>query len=100
MYINHDPVMTMTYFTARSTWVAYAFELGKLVKWHLIGNTGQPHYNAVVGVHKSRPRVIVIGGKGATDRSSTDVYNTLTGVGFVCLKRFLDKIMFLAHLRR
>ena len=29
-YINHDPVMTMTYFRARSTWVAYAFECVKL----------------------------------------------------------------------
>ena len=26
VYINHDPVMTLTYFTARSTWVANAFE--------------------------------------------------------------------------
>ena len=24
--INHDPVMTLTYFNARSTWVAYVFE--------------------------------------------------------------------------
>ena len=24
--INHDPVMTLTYFKARSTWVAYVFE--------------------------------------------------------------------------
>ena len=24
--INHDPVMTLTYFKARSTWVAYEFE--------------------------------------------------------------------------
>ena len=29
VYINHDPVMTLTYFKARSTWVAYAFEWGK-----------------------------------------------------------------------
>ena len=29
VYINHDPVM------ARSTWVAYASELGKLLKCHL-----------------------------------------------------------------
>ena len=28
VYINHDPVMTLTKFVARSTWVAYAFELG------------------------------------------------------------------------
>ena len=33
--INHDPVMTLTYFKARSTWVAYAFEWGKLLKCHL-----------------------------------------------------------------
>ena len=30
VYINHDPVMTLTKFMARSTWVAYASELGKL----------------------------------------------------------------------
>ena len=35
VYINHDPVMTLTQFMARSTWVAYAFELGKLLKCHL-----------------------------------------------------------------
>ena len=27
--INHDPGMTFTYFTARSTWVAHAFEWEK-----------------------------------------------------------------------
>ena len=32
VYINHDPVMTLTKFMARSTWVAYAFEWGKLLK--------------------------------------------------------------------
>ena len=35
IYINHDPVMTLTKFMARSTWVAYASELGKLLKCHL-----------------------------------------------------------------
>ena len=35
VYINHDPVMTLTKFMARSTWVAYAFEWGKLLKCHL-----------------------------------------------------------------
>ena len=35
VYINHDPVMTLTKFMAKSTWVAYAFELGKLLKCHL-----------------------------------------------------------------
>ena len=33
--INHDPVMTLTKFMARSTWVACASELGKLLKCHL-----------------------------------------------------------------
>ena len=37
VYINQDPVMTLTKFMARSTWVAYAFELGKLLKCHLKG---------------------------------------------------------------
>ena len=31
-YINHDPVMTLTQFIARSTWVAHAFEWEKLLK--------------------------------------------------------------------
>ena len=35
VYINHDPVMTLTKFMARSTWIAYASELGKLLKCHL-----------------------------------------------------------------
>ena len=39
VYINHDPVMTLTYFRARSTWVAYAFEWVKLLKCHLEGKT-------------------------------------------------------------
>ena len=30
VFINHIPVMTLSYFTARSTYVAHAFELGKL----------------------------------------------------------------------
>ena len=35
VYINHDHVMTLTKFMARSTWVACASELGKLLKCHL-----------------------------------------------------------------
>ena len=31
-YINNDPVMTLTFFTARSRSVANAFEWGKLLK--------------------------------------------------------------------
>ena len=35
VYINHDPVMTLTQFMARSTWDAHAFEWEKLFKCHL-----------------------------------------------------------------
>ena len=35
VYINHDPVLTLTYFTTRSTKVANALECGKLLKSHL-----------------------------------------------------------------
>ena len=41
VYINHDPVMTLTKFMARSTRVAYAFELGKLLKCHLKGKASR-----------------------------------------------------------
>ena len=37
VYINHDPGMTLTYFKARSTYVAHAFEWGKLSKCILKG---------------------------------------------------------------
>ena len=35
MYINDDPGLTLTYFTARSNWVACMFEWGKLLQSHL-----------------------------------------------------------------
>ena len=35
VHINRDPVMILTYFTARSTLVANAFEWGKILKCHL-----------------------------------------------------------------
>ena len=34
--VNHDPVVTLTYFTARSTYVAHAFECGKIGKCHVM----------------------------------------------------------------
>ena len=37
VYINHDPVMTLAQFMARSTWVDHAFKWGKLLKCHLKG---------------------------------------------------------------
>ena len=36
MYINHDPGMTLTFFTARSTWATHAFEWEKIGKCHLM----------------------------------------------------------------
>ena len=45
VYINHDLVMTLTKFMARSTWVAYAFELGKLLKCHLKGKASRKLVN-------------------------------------------------------
>ena len=41
VYIYHDHVMTLTKFMARSTWVAYAFEWGKLLKCHLKGKASR-----------------------------------------------------------
>ena len=34
--INHDPGMTLTFFTAKSTQAAHAFEWEKIEKCHLI----------------------------------------------------------------
>ena len=36
VYINDDPALTLTYFTARSNWVACTFEWGKLLQSHLM----------------------------------------------------------------
>ena len=41
MLINHDLWMTLTYFMTRSTWVAHAFEWGKLLKYHLKGKVAK-----------------------------------------------------------
>ena len=45
--INHDPGMTLTYLTARSTLVAHAFEWGKLLKCYLKGKTCRKLANEV-----------------------------------------------------
>ena len=39
VYIIHELGITLTHFTARSTWVANAFEWGKLLKYDLKGKT-------------------------------------------------------------
>ena len=36
MYINDDPGLTLTYFTARSNWVACTFEWGNLLQSNLM----------------------------------------------------------------
>ena len=36
VYINDDPGLTLTYFTARSNWVICTFESGKLLQSHLM----------------------------------------------------------------
>ena len=41
VYINHDPVMTLTQFMARSTGVGHAFKWGKLLKCHLKGKASR-----------------------------------------------------------
>ena len=41
VYINDDPGMTLTYFTARSNWAAYSFEWEKLLQSHLMGENLQ-----------------------------------------------------------
>ena len=39
VYINHDRLMTLTKFMARSTWVVHAFEWGKTVKMSFEGKS-------------------------------------------------------------
>ena len=41
VYINDDPGLTLTYFTARSNWVAYTFEWGILFQSHFMGEMTQ-----------------------------------------------------------
>ena len=41
VYINHDPVMTLTQFMARSTWVDHVFKWGKLLKCHMKGKASR-----------------------------------------------------------
>ena len=36
VYINDDPGLTLTYFTAMLNWVTCTFEWGKLLKRHLM----------------------------------------------------------------
>ena len=41
VYIKHDPVMTLTQFMTRSTWIAHVFEWEKLLKCHLKGKASR-----------------------------------------------------------
>ena len=52
VYINHDPVMTLTQFMARSTCVAHAFEWGKTVKISFEGKSAPAlGLNAIILKH-------------------------------------------------
>ena len=48
VYINDDPGMTLTYFTARSNWVTYMFEWGKLLQSHLMEKTCSKRINVLM----------------------------------------------------
>ena len=41
VYIKDDPGLTLTYFMARSNWVAFTFDWRKLLQSHLIGENLQ-----------------------------------------------------------
>ena len=41
VYINHDPLMTLTQFMARSTWVDHALKWGNVLKCHLKGKASR-----------------------------------------------------------
>ena len=46
VYINDNSGLTLTYFTARSNWVAYTFEWGKLLQIsHLMEKTNSKGLN-------------------------------------------------------
>ena len=47
VFINYDLWMTLTYFTARSTYVAHAFEWEKLLKCHLKGKSCRKRANVL-----------------------------------------------------
>ena len=40
-YMNDDPELTLSYFTARSNWATYTFEWGKLFESHLMAENLQ-----------------------------------------------------------
>ena len=54
VYINHDPVMTLTKFMARSTLVAYAFKLGKLLNCNLKEKASKRQIFLTLLAHLSR----------------------------------------------
>ena len=56
VYIDHDPGMTLSYFTARSTYVTHAFEWGKLSKCHLKGKWKWANGQKIYDSEKMDPR--------------------------------------------
>ena len=45
VYVNDDPGLTLTYFTARSNWFAYTFEWGELLQSYLMEKTSSKGIN-------------------------------------------------------
>ena len=69
--------MTLTQFMARSTWIAYAFEWGKLLKCHLKGKTSRKMVNGQ-NINYSEKRQVAQGQRLLTWKSTS----TVTGVCF------------------
>ena len=96
VYINHDPVMTLTKFMARSTWVAYAFELGKLLKCHLKGKASRKLANGQNIEDSEKKKMAQYSNMfiGICSRSQVSVYRTIGPLVlpymyiFICLFKF------------
>ena len=78
VYINHDPVMTLTEFMAKSTCVAHASEWEKLLKCHLKGKASRKYSEKkkkmAQVLHDDCPCTGVI---GICRRSQVSVYRTI-----------------------
>ena len=74
VYINHDPGMTLTYFTTRSTYVAHAFDWGKLSKCHLMGETLWKWANGLNIYDSEKKDPSVPRGRFAPTRGNIHVY--------------------------
>ena len=106
VYINKDPVMTLTQFMARSTWVDHAFEWGKLLKCHLKGKASRKLANGqnIDYSEKKReengPRVSSAPALGLNTIIFKHVYWYMQQISGECLQDHWSSCWFLAHLSR